>query len=439
MIPPISCNPINENARIKIFNDLVDNFEQLINKKWYSLLTQSKDTTKDMDSYIPNKDLFNTTRGYVPSTGNKQIINLFNLNDYLGMSKDLRVIASVYAASMVYGTGGLGSRLLRGTTDLHVCLEEKLSKFKGLGKKNIGTITFPSGYMANLALMSLIREENATVIVDKKAQQSLIDGCLLSGVRIKRFAHNDMDHLEKLIKKIRSRICTRYHQIVIVVDGIYSMDGDFSPLVEIKQLADKYGTLIILDDAHSTGTVGDIGRGTLEKFKINDWQDNVIIMGTLGKSLGSIGGFVTARSDIIKVLKFTANQVIYSTALTPANVAAALTSLELIENNDARLKQLQCNAKTLKQGIIRMGMNIGATKTHIIPLMLTNKDKKHYHEDDEKKIFMLSKELLSNGYYAPPVTKPAVQVPRLRISVASIHTKEQIDGFLNTMRSSTLF
>jgi glycine C-acetyltransferase len=410
-------------------------YEHFLKESWSTILLKCFKRKADANSndYILNQDLFNTTLGFVQSQDQKKLINLFNLNDYLGMSKNIKVIASVYAASMVYGAGGLGSRLLRGTTDLHILLEEMITKFKGLGRKNISTITFPSGYMANLALMNLMRDQNSTVIIDKKAHQSLIDGCKLSGVKVKRFVHNDIDHLEKLVKQIRINESGKDHKISIVVDGIYSMDGDLCHLPEIKQIADKYDALIILDDAHSTGTVGRNGRGTLEHYNIKDWEDNIIIMGTLGKALGSIGGFVTARSDIIEVLKFTSNQVIYSTSLAPSNVSAALTSLTLILNNNARANCLKNNSEIIKQGITKIGMNIGSTKTHIIPLMLSDESTLHYSEDEEMKIFLLSEALLKNGYYAPPVTKPAVQVPRLRISVASTHTITQINGFLKKL------
>jgi 7-keto-8-aminopelargonate synthetase-like enzyme len=188
----------------------------------------------------------------------------------------------------------------------------------------------------------------------------------------------------------------------------------------------------ITDDAHSTGTVGKSGRGTIEYYNLADWEDHIIIMGTLGKALGSIGGFVTAQRDIIEVLKYTANQIIYSTSLTPPSVAAALTALQTIRSDPSLVEKLQDNTKKIIKGISDLGLFIGSTKTHIIPLMLCA-DKIHYCQEEVEKIIMLSQMLIDHGYYAPPITKPAVQVPRLRISVSTKHTDTQINGLLNSL------
>ncbi|MFC1478618.1 aminotransferase class I/II-fold pyridoxal phosphate-dependent enzyme [Candidatus Margulisiibacteriota bacterium] len=432
----------SSDQQFEIFWQLVEQYHQILENKLNSMIlkalnkaTSGSDIIKTYKGSMISPHLFNSTKGVMDVKGKRKEVNLFNLNDYLGLAKNRKVMAAAQAAIVLYGTGGTGSRLIRGTTDLHVLLEEEITKFKGLGRKNISTITFPAGYMANLALMGIFRDGKGTMILDKKAHQSLLDGCSLSGVERKRFAHNDMVQLRNMIKGIREK-CGLDHKICIVVDGVYSMDGDLCPLVEIRDIAKEYNALIILDDAHATGTVGESGRGTLEYYNIQDWEDQIIIMGTLGKSFGSIGGFVTARADFIEALKYTANQVIFSTSLAPPSLASSLMALKSIIENPNLVYKLREKTARLKAGITSLGLNIGNTKTHILPL-ITGTGRNELLQQEDAATILLSEYLLEKGFYAPPIISgKAVRVPRLRISTSALHSTEQIDDFIALLRDA---
>ncbi|MDM8557002.1 aminotransferase class I/II-fold pyridoxal phosphate-dependent enzyme [Desulfococcaceae bacterium HSG7] len=417
------------------FYNVLDDIPQLA-KNSLELVKSQYNGNNFFESICVAEDIYNSTKSILEIDGQKIMTTLFNVNDYLGLSKDKMVMAASIAATSMYGTGGLGSRLLRGTTELHVMLEQSLTKFKGLDtKKNIDTITLPSGYMANLTLMSIIRDGKGTIVLDKKAHQSLLDGCQLSmktGLEVKRFKHNDIDHVKEIVKRIRKNRKSS-HKICIVIDGVYSMSGELAPLTELRDIAIRYDCFIVLDDAHSTGTVGDKGRGTLEFFNIYDWENHFIIMGTLGKSLGSVGGFITARADIIRILKYASHQIMFSTALTPPTLATALTALKIIENNSSIVKRLQRNAKYLKKGLTNLGFKTGNSQTHIIPVITGRGDKK-YSEKDDILTIKLSNHIRRKGYYAPPILRPAVKAQRLRASVSAKHTIEQIDGFLKALK-----
>lgn len=372
-------------------------------------------------------DPFNSTVGTI----GKIPVTLLNQNDYLGLRRHPLVIAASQASALIYGSSAAASAFIGGTTDLHIMLQENLTKLKGRGRSDISTVLFPSGYMTNLALMNLIRS-NGTFVLDKKVHQSLHDGSKKTDAGLRHFDHNDMDSLETILKELRESKSQPGHIIGIVVDAVYSMDGDICPLPELFTLAKKYDAFIVLDEAHSTGALGKTGHGLLEKFGIDDWENHIIIMGTLGKSLGAIGGFVTARKDLIRALTYTANPEIFSTALTPASVGAALMAIKIIEaKGESMVQALIRNTAHLKSKLLDWGIDIGHTDTQIIPILIGGR-----RLEADGRAFELSNFLLEKGFYVPPVVRPAVIEARLRVGLSAGHTTEQLDRFLSAMKEA---
>jgi len=333
-------------------------------------------------------------------------------NNYLGLTSDRRVIEAAIKALSEFGTGCSGSRFLNGTLTLHLELEKKIANF--LHKE--AALTFSTGFQTNLGIISAIAGRNDYILCDDENHASIIDGCRLSFAKVLKYAHNDMDDLERLLSKIPDK-----NGKIIITDGVFSMEGDICKLPEIVALARKYGARVMVDDAHGLGVLGPHGRGTAEHFGLEDEVD--IIMGTFSKSLASLGGYIAASEEVIHYVKHNSRPFIFSASIPPANAAAALKALEILESEPERVKTLWNNANYMMEGFKRLGIPTGNTQTPIIPVIT----------EENQRTFVITRKLLDEGVYVNPVVSPAVKPGHclLRTSYTATHTREQLDYALN--------
>lgn len=330
-------------------------------------------------------------------------------NNYLGLTSDQRVIEAGVQALKKYGSGCSGSRFLNGTLDLHVELEEKLAKF--LHKEAV--VTFSTGFQSNLAIISAIVGRNDFILCDKENHASIYDACRLSFGKMIRFEHSNMQDLEQKL----SQIDTTNGGILIVTDGVFSMSGEICKLPEIVALAKKYGARVMVDDAHGLGVLGAHGRGTAEHFGLENEVD--IYMGTFSKSLASLGGYMASTAEVAEYVRHTSRPFIFSASITPASVACALKSLEILENEPQRVKALQDISMYMRKKLKEKGVKIIESTTPIIPIFTY----------DDMATFKACMILQDKGVYVNPVVSPAVPVGQslLRTSYTATHTKEQMD------------
>lgn len=330
-------------------------------------------------------------------------------NNYLGLTSDPRVIEAGVQALKKYGSGCSGSRFLNGTLDLHVELEEKLAKF--LQKEAV--VTFSTGFQSNLAIISAIVGRNDFILCDKENHASIYDACRLSFGKMIRFEHSNMQDLEQKL----SQIDTTNGGILIVTDGVFSMSGEICKLPEIVALAKKYGARVMVDDAHGLGVLGAHGRGTAEHFGLENDVD--IYMGTFSKSLASLGGYMASTAEVAEYVRHTSRPFIFSASITPASVACALKSLEILENEPQRVKALQDISMYMRKKLKEKGVKIIESTTPIIPIFTY----------DDMATFKACMILQDKGVYVNPVVSPAVPVGQslLRTSYTATHTKEQMD------------
>ena len=329
-------------------------------------------------------------------------------NNYLGLTSDQRVINAGIEALKKYGSGNSGSRFLNGTLDIHQELERRLAKF--LHKEKV--MTFSTGFQSNLGIISAVVGRNDVVLCDRENHASIYDGCKLSFGEMIRYKHSDMEDLEKKLQSVPSS-----KGILIVTDGVFSMSGEICKLPEIVKLAKKYGARVMVDDAHGLGVLGKHGRGTAEHFNLEDDVD--IYMGTFSKSLASLGGYMAAKAEVIDYVMHTSRPYIFSASITPASVACALESLNILEKEPQRVKALADISNYMRQGLKKLGVKIIEATTPIIPI---------YVYEDEK-AFTACKLLLERGVYVNPVVSPATPkgMALLRTSYTATHTKEQMD------------
>jgi len=329
-------------------------------------------------------------------------------NNYLGLTSDPRVIKAAKEALEKYGTGCSGSRFLNGTLSIHIELEKRLAQFL----KKDAALTFSTGFQTNLGIISAIAGRNDYIICDSENHASIVDGCRLSFAKVYKYDHNDMNDLERILKNIPEG-CGK----LIVTDGVFSMGGDICNLPEIVRLAEKYGARVMVDDAHGLGVLGEHGRGTAEYFGLEDKVD--IIMGTFSKSLASLGGYIAAREEVIHYVKHVSRPFIFSASIPPANAAAALEALNILEAEPERVKRLSEIADYMRNGFRRLNIPIGESSTPIIPVMTW----------ENERTFRITKMLLEEGVYVNPVISPAVKPGQclLRTSYTATHTKEQLD------------
>jgi 8-amino-7-oxononanoate synthase len=333
---------------------------------------------------------------------------MFGSNSYLGLTCDPRIKEASKKAIDKYGTGCAGSRFLNGTLDIHIELEEKLAKFTG----KEGALCFSTGFQVNLGVVSVLTGRSDHLLLDELDHSSIIEGSRLSFSRVLKFAHNDMKSLESKLKH-----CTPESIKLIVVDGIFSMEGDIVKLPEIVKLAAKYKATIMVDDAHSLGVIGVGGSGTASHFGLTDKVD--LIMGTFSKSFASLGGFIASDKDTINFIKHNSRSLIFSASMTPASAATVLAALEIMQAEPERIKHLWDITNYALKGFKSMGFDTGKSESPIIPLFIR----------DDFKALMLTKMLLEAGVFVNPVVSPGVPKEHslIRYSLMATHTKEQVD------------
>ena len=342
--------------------------------------------------------------------GNKVL--MFGSTCYLGLTNHPKVKEAAIEATKKYGTGCAGSRFLNGTLDIHVELENKLAKF--VGKEE--AIVYSTGFQVNLGVVSCLTGREDYIIWDELDHASIIEGRRLSFSNSLKFKHNDMDSLEKVLKK-----CDPDKVKLIVVDGIFSMEGDIAKLDEITKLSKKYNASVMVDEAHGIGVIGRNGRGVCDHFGATNDVD--LIMGTFSKSFASLGGFIATDSSIANFLRHHSRSYIFSASATPAAIGAASAALEIMLSEPERQEHLWEMTNYALDGFRNMGCEIGHTSTPIIPLYVRDNDK----------TFLLTRMLLDEGVFVNPVVSPAVASDStlIRFSLMATHTKEQVDFALN--------
>ena len=342
--------------------------------------------------------------------GQKKV--MMGSNNYLGLTHHPKVLEAAKAALERYGSGCTGSRFLNGTLDLHEQLEVRLAEF--FGKE--AALIFSTGYQANLGLVSGLVGRNDVVLIDKLDHASIVDGAKLSYGDTERFGHGNLAQLERLLQKTTER------GVLVIVDGVYSMEGDIADLPNLLRLCQKYGAALAVDDAHSVGVLGPKGDGTAEHFNLTDDVD--VIVGTFSKSLASIGGFVAASESVIHYLKHNSRPLIFTAALPPSNTAGVLAALEVMVAEPERRTRLWENTRRLQDGCRSLGFDIGHTETPIIPVLIGTLER----------TFVFWRKLFEAGVFTNPVVPPAVPPAecRLRTSLMATHTPDQIDFALET-------
>lgn len=329
-------------------------------------------------------------------------------NNYLGLTTHPKVKQAAIEAVKRYGTSSCGSRFLNGTLDLHRQLEKRLAGFL----KREAALVFSTGFQTNLGAISALIGKEDVVICDKWDHASILDGARLSYGTLRRYRHNDMEDLERVLQE-----CPEESGKLIVVDGLFSMEGDLAPLDRIAELAHRYGARVMVDDAHSLGVMGEHGRGTAEHFGVEDEVD--LIMGTFSKSFASLGGVIAGEEEVISYIQHHARSMIFSASMPPAAVAAVLASLEVIESEPERREQLWANARKVLRGLRELGFDTGLSETPVIPIVV----------GDMYQALEMWKSLFENGVYTNVVLPPAVPPGRalLRTSYMATHTDKQLD------------
>ncbi|MBW2716265.1 MAG: aminotransferase class I/II-fold pyridoxal phosphate-dependent enzyme [Deltaproteobacteria bacterium] len=329
-------------------------------------------------------------------------------NNYLGLTNHPEVKEAATVALAMFGTGCAGSRLLNGTLDIHLELEERLAKF--LGREDV--LTFSTGFQVNLGVLSCLLRRSDVALLDGLNHASLIDGCRLSFGKTYKYQHNDMADLEKKLSNIPDD-----KGKLIAVDGVFSMEGDTAKLPEIVELKNRYGARLLVDDAHGLGVFGENGRGTPEYFGIEDEVD--LLMGTFSKSLATVGGFIAGSAPVIDFIRHEARSAIFSAAPPPASMAAAIKALEIVEREPERRKNLWENARFMKREFSTLGFDTGESESPVIPLVV----------GEDLDAYAMTLKLQERGVFANPVVSPAVPKGRsmMRTSYMATHTAEHLD------------
>ncbi len=379
-----------------------------MNKKLQAKLSEFKaaDETRAAGLYPYFRPIHSDQDTVVVMNGKKVL--MFGSNSYLGLTNHPKIKEAAKQATDKYGTGCAGSRFLNGTLDLHLQLEEQLAQY--VGKE--ASLVFSTGFQANLGAISCITGRNDYLILDEYNHASIIDGSRLSFSKVLKYSHNNMEDLEHKLRNLPEEVIK-----LIVVDGVFSMEGDIVKLPEIVALAEKYGANIMVDDAHSLGVIGEAGAGTASHFGLT--QDVDLIMGTFSKSLASLGGFIASNRTTIEYLKHHARALIFSASMTPASTASVLAALTIIKNEPERIAKLWDNTHFAMKALHSVGLDLGHTETPIIPIYVR----------DNHKTFLLTKMLMDEGIFVNPVVSPAVppEGSLIRFSLMASHSFDQIE------------
>jgi 8-amino-7-oxononanoate synthase len=334
-------------------------------------------------------------------------------NNYLGLTTHPKVREAAIEAVRKYGTSCTGSRFVNGNLEMHKELEERLAAFMGYER----ALVFSTGYQTNLGAISALIGRGDVVITDREDHASIVDGCRLSFGEMKRFRHSSMGDLERVLKS-----CNPDQGKMVVVDGVFSMGGDIAPLPQLVPLCQKYGARLMVDDAHSIGVLGN-GRGTAAHFGITSGVD--LVMGTFSKSFASLGGFIAGDEPVIHYIQHFARSLIFSASMPPANVAACLAALDIMQTETWRYERLAQIALKMRKGYRSLGFDVGHTETPIVPIII----------GDDMQTLMMWRALFDAGVYVNPVIPPAVPPTGslLRTSYMATHTDEQLDRVLETV------
>jgi len=346
---------------------------------------------------------------------NSRKILMLGSNSYLGLVTHPKVKEAAINAIKKYGTGCAGSRFLNGTLDIHLELEERLARFTG----KEAALLFSTGFQVNLGTISALVGKGEYVIMDKSDHASIVDATRLSFGTVKRFLHNDMNSLERILKSLDYDIPK-----LIVVDGVYSMDGDITNLPELISLKKKYNARVMVDDAHAVGVIGKNGRGTADYYGLTDETD--LIMATFSKSFASLGGFIAADEYVIHYLKHHARSLIFSASITPSSTAACLAALDIMESEPECIEKLWANTNRMRKGLQEMGYDTATSCTPIIPVIIGDNDK----------VLLMRRMLFDEGIFVNPVVSPAVPKNKtlVRVSLMATHTFDQIDFALEKFK-----
>jgi 8-amino-7-oxononanoate synthase len=342
------------------------------------------------------------------ATFNGRKVHMIGSNNYLGLTLDARVREAAQHAMERFGTSCTGSRFLNGNLELHEELEKLLAEF--FGKE--AALVLPTGYQANLGAITAVVGRHDVAILDREDHASIVDACRLAQCEKKRFAHNDMESLERQL-----RACKADAGKMVIVDGVFSMGGDLAPLPEIVGLCQKYGARLMVDDAHGVGVVGN-GRGTAAHFGLTEQVD--IIVTTFSKSLASIGGAIMGSEDVIHYIKHHANSLIFSASIPPTQAAAALAALRIIRDEPQHSARVMAIGTQMRDALGNLGYDTGESVTPIVPVII----------GDRQTTFALWRLLLDAGVFTNPVIPPAAPEGRLRTSYMATHTEEQLSEIL---------
>lgn len=373
--------------------------------------------TLDKEGLFINIREIQSPIGSITKINGCEVINLCS-NNYLGFANDHEIKEAAKSAIDKFGVGPAAVRTIAGTTSLHVLLEKKLAKFK----KAEDVITYQSGFCANLAVIPAVVGEGDYIFSDELNHASIIDGCRLSKAEVVRFKHLDVKDLETKIVEVKNNLkndpsADTERKFLIVTDGVFSMDGDIAPLPQLVEIADKYGVLLMVDDAHGEGVIGKGGRGIVDHFNLHGRVD--IEIGTMSKAFGVVGGVAAGKTEIIAWLRQRSRPFLFSSAMTIPDVAACIKAVEILERSEGRVKKLWDNAEYLRKGFQKLGFDTGKSKTPIIPVML----------GDEKLAKLFSKSLFDKGVFAVAITYPTVAKGKARIRVmnSAAHDKKHLD------------
>ncbi|PJN88191.1 glycine C-acetyltransferase [Bacillus sp. mrc49] len=364
---------------------------------------------------LKDKGLYNVIdpvegpNGPVITIAGRELINLSS-NNYLGLATDQRLIDACIEATKKYGVGAGAVRTINGTLDIHVKLEEKLAEFK----HTEAAIAYQSGFNCNMAAISGVMDKNDAILSDELNHASIIDGCRLSKAKIIPFIHSDMEDLRS--KARQAKESGLYNKVMVITDGVFSMDGDIAKLPEIVEIAEEFDLITYVDDAHGSGVLGN-GAGTVKHFGLSDKVDFQI--GTLSKAIGVVGGYVAGKKDLIDWLKVRSRPFLFSTAVTPGAVASSIEAIDILMNSSELQNKLWENSAYLKKGLKELGFDIGESETPITPCII----------GDEAKTQQFSKRLNEEGVYAKSIVFPTVPrgTGRVRNMPTAAHTKEMLD------------
>ncbi|MFW5878082.1 MAG: glycine C-acetyltransferase [bacterium] len=378
-----------------------------------------QDFMRDELEKLKKSGLYNTIRTLESAQGSwveiegKELLN-FSSNNYLGLANHPETVKAAQKALDKYGIGPGAVRTIAGTMTLHEELEKKLAEFK----KVEAVLSFQSGFNANLAAIPAIVSKGDTIFSDALNHASIIDGCRLSGARVKVFEHGNMEALEQLLKEHEEG------RGLIATDGVFSMDGDIANLPEIVKLAEKYNVMTMVDDAHGEGVLGSNGRGIVDHFDLHERVD--IEIGTFSKALGTVGGCVAGSKVLVEYLKQKARPFLFSSAVTPPDIAATIKSIEILQKDDSLVKKLWSNGDYFKKKMKAVGFDVGNSQTPITPVMI----------GEAKTAAKMSKRLFAEGVFAQSIGYPTVPKgeERIRVMISAVHEREDIDFALNVLK-----